>query len=170
MRDITNRPGAIGLCTAVILALLSASCANDDNGLSEGDIVAMRNLSEVYTSAWMADDAETVMDLFTEDAVLIPHHGAEVVEGNEDIRRFFWPADGPGVTITDFSLVPAEVSGNNGLGFVRGRFSLSFAMEENGERSVYSNDGNYLMILRKSRDGSWRVSHYIWNDPVPQVR
>jgi ketosteroid isomerase-like protein len=51
---------------------------------------------------------------------------------------------------------------------VRGRFSLSFSLQ--GEKRVFSNDGNYVMILRRRSDGSWRISHYIWNDPVPEVQ
>ena len=154
---------------AVLAVSASTGCSGgtDGDGLAKGDIVAMKNLTEVYADAWLADDRDAVMAVFTSDAVLMPHHGADAVVGDEAIRGFFWPAEGPAVSVTDFELTPSEITGNDGLGVVRGRFALSFSMEGGGE--VYSNAGNYVMVLRKRPDGSWRISHYIWNDPVPEV-
>jgi len=47
-----------------------------------------------------------------------------------------------------------------GIGHVRGSFSLSF--EYDGK--TLSNHGDYLSILRRLPDGSWRISHRAWND------
>ena len=159
------------IITSLLISLhwnFGCSDGGEGKGLGKGDVVAMKNLTEAYADAWLANDPEAVMDVFTQDAVLIPHHGVGAVVGDEAIRGFFWPTDGPGVSVTNFTLTSVEITGNDGLGVIRGRFSLSFSLENDPE--VFSNDGNYVMILRKRSNGSWRISHYIWNDPVPEVQ
>lgn len=159
-------PGAV-----LVAALLATGCSSErDASLSRGDIIAIQNLNEVYTSAWMANDREAVMDLFTEDAVLIPHHGNPAVEGREAIRGFFWPMEGPLAVVTGFDMVAEDIEGNNRIAYVRGRFSLGFYMDSEEERTTYSNEGNFVMIVEKDRGGSWRISNYVWNDALPQTQ
>jgi uncharacterized protein (TIGR02246 family) len=148
MAKVESTLRVVAIVGMLIVSSVGAGCTGEgEDDLSQGDIVAMRNLNEVYTTAWLDNDQEAVMEVFTEDAVLIPHHGAEAVVGDEAIRGFFWPADGPAVDVTEFTLRPDEITGNDGLGMVRGRFSLSFSLQ--GEKRVFSNDGNYVMILRR---------------------
>lgn len=138
--------------------------------LAEEDRTSVENLAGGYTAAWLRGDAGRILDLFAEDAVLIPHHGVPAVEGKVAIRDFFWPPDGPPTRVTEFTLAPREISGNSQLAFVRGRFTLSFSSDSpNGPKS-FSNQGNFLLLARRDTDGKWRIARYMWNDPVAQQR
>jgi uncharacterized protein (TIGR02246 family) len=132
---------------------------------ADADAVRLANLA--YTSAWLANDAEAVMRLFTEDAVLIPHHGVAPVEGKPAVRRHFWPPNSSFFRVDSFRMTPAEIGGCGDLAFARGRFSLQFTTEAGGKRQTLSNEGNYLMVFRR-REGQWLISRYIWNDPPPR--
>ena len=150
------------------LGLLLAGCAAPSAALSEGDVAAIRELNHAYTAAWVAGDNDAVMAVFTDDAVLIPHHGDDPVEGAEAIRLHFWPPDLQAFNITEFVMEPAEVSGEGNFAYVHGRFSLAMTFTQDGETADYANSGNYMWIVRRQTDGAWKASRLMWNDPVPQ--
>ena len=95
----------------------------------------------------------------------MPHHGTPVVEGRDAIEQFWWP-DGPPTRVTKYSATQDEVFREGSFGFVRGTFVLVF--EYAGQ--VYSNDGNYLALLKECPKGAWKISHRIWNDPVTATK
>ena len=74
----------------------------------------------------------------------------------------------PPSRVTTFTITPHEIGGEGRIGFVRGRFDLAFVVEDQGSEQTYSNGGNSMMLVQKQPDGSWRISHHIWNDPLPQ--
>lgn len=157
------------LLLLAVLALgtpaLSASCLP----LALADAQAVREANLAYPAAWRANEGEAVMRLFTRDGVLMPHHGVQPVEGEEAIRNHFWPAGAPPLVVNDYQMEPAEVSGCADLAYSRGRFSIRFTIDREGEQRTFSNEGNYLMVFRKD-SGAWRISRFIWNDPIPKVR
>jgi uncharacterized protein (TIGR02246 family) len=158
---------------AIVLAtILFAGCSLPERRIpmtfTEEDQGAVRRVHDAYPSAWLANDTEKVMELFAEDAVLIPHHGLEPVVGGEAIRKFFWPEVGPAVTVSRYDLVPDEVEGSGDLAYIRGRFLLTLEIA-NGASDTYTNSGNYLMILARGPTGQWRIACQIWNDPVDEI-
>ncbi len=38
---------------------------------------------------------------------------------------------------------------------------------EDGAAKTYGHPGTYLNVLRKLPDGSWRISHHMWDDGTP---
>lgn len=50
------------------------------------------------------------------------------------------------------------------MGVLWGRAELVWEYEGVTNR----NCGNYLSVLRKGADGSWRIARRIWNDPVTE--
>lgn len=136
--------------------------------LSEDDEREIQATAERFVDAWLVDAPDTVMSTLAEEAVLMPHHGVEPVIGTADIRAFWWPPDAA-VKVLVFDQSYDEIDGDGDLAYVRGRFELAFEFESAGEVRRMSYEGNYLMLLRRDDDGEWRISHRIWNDPVPQA-
>ena len=145
---------------------LSAFPAFAECRLSDDDTAAVRNAANEYVSAWLANDADRVLAILTEDVVMIPHHGDPVREGKEATAEWWFPEGGITAPIKTYSVSVTEVDGCGPIALVRGRLQeLSF--EYQGKTYTQRN-GNYLNILRKGEDGKWRISHRIWNDPIAE--
>lgn len=152
------------IAAGAYLLLVGVGCTNSQRtSLSSADVAAVREADQAYATAWLANDPESLMATLTEDAVLVPS-GIPAVEGVEAIREFWWSADSPPTTVTEFTAVQREIAGHGDLGFVRGSFTLRF--EYDGEN--YSNRGTYISLLRRMPDGSWRISHRMWSDHPSQ--
>ncbi|MBT8144430.1 MAG: DUF4440 domain-containing protein [Gammaproteobacteria bacterium] len=148
------------------LALLLTGCVSLQPSLSDNERI--RVLTTEYTSAWQAGHSGLIMSMLTDDAVLMPHHGGEPIEGRDSIREFWFPDDQPTVIVERFHLDPREISVDRNTAFARGKFELAFNWEQDGRVMSASNKGNFLMVLRRERD-LWKIARYIWNDPLPQV-
>ena len=151
------------------LAVPTAMRAADSTGdLTAADHAKIRTVLETYRSAWLANDAEAVLRLFTEDAVLMPHHGVEPVLGKKAARAFWFPAGGPPTTITAFTQTLDQIDGNSGLAYVRGHSRVEWVTGAGSGATRSGNAGTNLTVLRRQPDGSWRIAVQMWDDPPPQ--
>ncbi len=155
--------GAVALLLYVCFLLAASGCpAGDRPGAASVDVEKIKAADEAYATAWLTNDPARVMATLTEDAVLIPS-GIPAIKGAAGIREFWWPADSPPTSVLDFTLVQREVGGEGEFGFVRGAFSLVFEYDGN----TFSNSGDYMSLLRRTADASWRISHRLWSDHPP---
>lgn len=151
----------------ILWSLVSMGCSSPPIGapeLSDGDRERIQATVNEFAGAWLANDPTRVLATLSEDAVLIPHHGHPVVAGRKAIEEFWWP-EGQPARVTRFSATQDEVSGMSSLAYARGRFVLAFEYEG----IEYSNEGNYVVLLKKDPQGVWKISHRIWNDPLPET-
>lgn len=152
--------GAIAFLALMACAPRHASIADE-----AGDRAALIALDQAYAENWARNDADAVMALFAEDAVIIPHDGDAPHVGAAAIRAFWFPEGAPPVSVTRFEHRVSDASVSSGRGVAWGRFSLAFEYE--AQRYAY--DGNFLLAGRKDRDGAWKITHLTWNDPPPTV-
>lgn len=160
------------LCYLVGIALLAfaprglAQVNRCENSLSEQDRTAIRNAIEKYRTTWLAGDAEGVMGTLTDDAVLLPAQGRAPVVGREAIWKYWWPAGGPTTTVTKLNITYEEIGGECSTAYARGRDEVGWTILEDGTRKSHSNSGTYLNVMRRLPNGSWRISHHMWDiDP-----
>lgn len=165
-------------CTArrlfLFFAAFLAGCTGleprKSESLAERDIASVRAVMHTYATGWNAQKPRrTIMSLFTDDAVLLPHHGDPQVEGKEEIERHFWPAGLTGFRVDSYEFEIREIAGHTELAYSRGRYAITFSFEAEGRLRTLSNAGNYMMVFR-SVGGDWKIARYIWNDPVPRER
>ncbi len=123
------------------------------------ELERIKEADRAYATAWRANDREQVVATLATDAVIVPS-GMSSIEGREAIRQFWWPRDSPPTHVTEFTLDQCEVGGYGNVGFVRGSFSLGF----NYDGNEYSSSGEYISLLQRGNDDSWRISHRMWND------
>lgn len=124
----------------------------------------LRQLRLDYESFWKKGDAEGVMTTLWEDAVLMPHHGDPVVVGKVAILEFWFPKDAAPSTVTIFNSDITEVKVSGDQAYIMGTFQLAFEYEQ----KRYDNQGNFINIAER-REGDWRLSRLIWNDPQPTI-
>lgn len=142
---------------AILVTTVSA-CAAEDHGVAE--VGALYN---EYRLAWLRNDEtvpDAVVSLFAEDGTLMPHHGDPMVNGRDAIASHWFPDGQVFGTVDEFTQDVSKVEVSGGLGYVYGRFSLTFTF--NGQ--TRSAEGNQLMVARKE-GREWKIVALIWNDP-----
>jgi uncharacterized protein (TIGR02246 family) len=159
-----SRSQAMPVAAALILLVGSARAA-DAVPLSSADREAVQAVNDAYRKAWLANDAEGVRRLFTDDAVLLPHHGVDPVKGMRAINDFWWPADAPPTAITRLEMTAQEVGGQGDIAYILGQAEVAWTGSNGGGDKSFSNRGTYLSILRRQPDGEWKITHHMWDDP-----
>jgi uncharacterized protein (TIGR02246 family) len=145
----------------VVGALVTqAACqAPGPASLSQADIDAINATSEKFLKAARASDWSGVAATYTEDAILMPPNGP-TVEGRASIQAF-WEAFPP---YSDLDLKSVEIAGSGDLTYVHGMYSLNITPSGG---SPIPDSGKYIEIRRRGADGSWLLSHDIFNSDIP---
>lgn len=126
----------------------------------QGDREALRALDQAYAAEWIAGDADGVLNLFTDDATLVPHHGDPPIKGRKAMREFWFSPDYAPTLIVEWRRIPTEIIVLGDTGVVRGRARL--AWEYDGTRTTIP-DSNYVLIAVRHND-DWRIRLLTWND------
>ena len=141
------------LPTGFLLAAAAIACDRDD--------AAVREVRAVATGIVEADNAgalERVLAYYAPDAVLLPP-GQPPVAGKAAIRPRYeamFAAFAPAIVAR-----VDEACASGSLAFVRGHNGGRLAARKGGGDQVL--DDPYLMLLARSGDGAWRITHLIWH-------
>ncbi|WP_262694648.1 YybH family protein [Kordiimonas aquimaris] len=147
-----------------VLVLLVSYTASADGA---SDTAKVHAVYQSYADIWMRNDDTVpagIMGLFTDDAVIMPHHGDPVRIGKAAIGDFWFPG---GVATGTVDHYAHQVMGEQIIGdmaYIYGRFTLKFTYADR----VTENEGNQLAVMRRTPEG-WKIAALIWNDPLPQT-
>lgn len=161
-----GRRPAVGLA-ATLSAALAFGCspgAETSTTLSEADERSALAVERAYVEGWERNDSSWVMATLARDAVLLPD-GMAPIRGDSAIRSYWWPADGSQTRVTSYETTVDEVGGSGSMAYLRGRGDLEFdwrARPDSAWRS-FSSRSVWMTLLRRGRDGSWRMTHRIWH-------
>ena len=131
-------------------ALLSGCGAR----VAPGDSASRRAIETAvrkYVAASNEGDAEALASLYADDAMLLPPDH-EPIQGRAAIGAFWRQGTDQGLEVTTLTV---EVDGN--IGYLVGRYHLPATDEEPAD------SGQYVLCLKRQRDGSWKLSADIWN-------
>ena len=162
-------------CLAALILVLAASpsaisSANEQaDRLTPADERAIRATIEAYRAAWLKNDAQGVLKTFTDDAVLLPAHGAPAVVGKAAIEKYWFAPGGPPTVVTRLDITVDQIGGNPGLAFARGLDGVAWTVNEGGSTRRHSHPGTYLDVMKKLADGTWRIHVHMWNDGPEHV-
>lgn len=146
---------------ALMSAVLSlAACAAVPPSLSKADEASIRSVSDEFSRSFVSGDWDAMMNLYTEDAILMPPGGPSVA-GRTAIREFL--AAFPKVTEMSFDL--NEVDGRSDLAYVRGSYRMT--IEIPGAPGPVVDEGKFIEIRRKQTDGRWLIAADIFNSSLP---
>ena len=104
-----------------------------------------------YVSASNHGDVDALMELYSEDAVLLPPDH-EPIEGREAIGEFWRGGTDQGLEV---STLHVDIDGK--LAYVVGTYRLPATEDEPAD------SGKYVMCMRRQADGSWKLTADIWN-------
>jgi len=147
----------IRLISVLPLLLAIAACGQ---GAPSTDTAGIEAGSDAWEAALNSKDIDALVNLYAEDARLLPPGGAMSV-GHDGVRAAFGAmidAGQSGVT----TIVEATVSGN--VGYIVGTFTLNAGGEQLGT-------GKYIETWQRGNDGEWRIANDIFNnDSMPKPK
>jgi len=139
------------------LLLLIGACGQN---VPSADTSALEARSDAWEAALNGKDIDALVDLYTEDARLMPP-GGEMTRGHDGVRAAFGAmidAGHSGVT----TIVEATVSGD--VAYIVGTFALAAGGEPLGT-------GKYIEVWHRGDDSQWRIADDIFNnDAAPQAK
>ncbi len=129
------------------------------------DLDSARSHIEEQNKKWMqfynAKDADSIENLFTEDAVVMPPN-IKVAKGKKEILNSILDEFRGGVT--DLVLKTVNVYGSGNLAYEIGQYSLNI---KDGDKIENSDQGKYIVVWELSPDGYYKVKVDIWNSDLP---
>ena len=162
MRSPGVFPRLIAVVSVIFLGFRPTEVAPSER-LRPADELKVRAVDAAYAAAWLRNDPAAVLATLWPDAVLVPP-GRAPLRGVEEIRRFWWPSDGPKTTVTAFESTVSQIGGSGSTAWALGTYQFDFWWETGGQRTEHRNRGNTLMVFRKGAGGEWRISHRMWSD------
>jgi ketosteroid isomerase-like protein len=124
----------------------------------------LRSAALAYQEAASAKNADAVVGMYDETALMIPPNAEIVDEGLEGVEGYqFGFIVTPGVSL-DFELIRVEVaeSGDIGWTFAIGDITIQREGEEPGRDIVRD-----FHTWKKQADGSWKIVVDMWNSGMP---
>jgi uncharacterized protein (TIGR02246 family) len=145
------------LLTLLSLGLVLTAC---DQQAPATDTTDLEVRSDAWETALNAKDVASLVDLYTEDARLLPPDG-EMTSGKDGVRAAFGGMIDAGIS-GETTRVETTVSGN--VAYIVGTFTLVAGGEQVGT-------GKYIETWRRSADGQWLITNDIFNnDPSPKPK
>ncbi len=123
--------------------------------LAKDDLAPVREVWDALIAANLTTDWDAFQRHATEDFVQLDPRSPPLV----GIKAWREWADSLDLGDVNARFDVDELAGNGDLAYVRWSFAGSWT--EGGE--VMETQGKGLSLFRKSPDGSWRISHNVWN-------
>jgi len=125
---------------------------------AEAEKAAIQAQATAFSKAYVAGDIESIMQLYTEDARIVPINGRII--SRRDVIRQFWTAAISGTakvlshkTETEDLIVSGDIATD--IGYYTGESRLS-----DGKKNPFG--GAYIIVWKKV-SGVWRMQLDMWN-------
>ncbi len=148
----------------IVLAFLCLGCqpAAQHTAVDEAAIREMlAQQGAKFSQAYMDGDVETLLSVYTEDAVIFPER-SDALTG-EEVLRNYWTVPA-GRTITLHKMTPVEVEISDSMASDYGYYEVSGI---NGDNAWGPNRGKYVVVWHLEKDGIWRMKLDMWNSMPP---
>ena len=131
----------------------------------ERDVAAIRALAEDWHVGWVKGDADALLALYSDDPVLLPQ-SQPAIRGRETILGMYREVFEEYAVVGGGEVLDLGVDGD--LGYFWSTYVLE-ATPKKGSGEPTADSGNSLFIVRRQRDGAWRITHLISNSERPGV-
>ena len=155
------RMARVLLAACLVLGLAAAASADD---LME----EVKAIGDKLTKAMLEDDVETMLGMYTEDAISLPNYGPRM-QGLEAFRQHHDQMMASGMKIKSFESQPTEVWGCGDQVIEIGTFTIALDMP--GMPGI-EDKGKYMTVYARQDDGSLKIKAETWNtdmNPMMQM-
>lgn len=144
-----------------VAAALAVCCSNAWAADHVGEVAAIHAADQVWLKGYNSGDVDTVVSLYSEDAVLLPP-GASSAHGRTAIRAFF--EKDMAASAKDGIKFSLGAKPDGGVSGDMGWSSGTYTVKDKSGRVV--DTGKYLSVSRK-KDGKWLYVRDTWNSDGP---
>jgi uncharacterized protein (TIGR02246 family) len=127
-------------------------------GQRRDDIAAIKQLAARWRAGWLAGDADALVSLYADRPVLMPQ-GRPAIFGKAAIRSLYRAVLGEVQIESQGALREVEAAGD--WGYFWSTYSLRATPKSGGE--PIRSKGKSVFIVRRQRDGAWRIARLIDN-------
>ena len=121
------------------------------------------SLHDEVLKASLSHDLNLILNVFTDDAILMPPNDTTVF-GKDEIRSW-WEDYFSFFRVTSVKETERQLTVVGNQAFDRQSFSVTIVPKERGARIL--DDIRSLIVWRRETDGAWRISQQIWNSTKP---
>ena len=130
----------------------------------------IEQINKEMTKAMLEGNSEKGLSLYTSDAISMPSY-QPLHEGIAAIRKASEDEMKSGIKYNSFELTTLKVMANGNLINEIGTYKLNISMP--GMDKPMDDNGKYLTVWEKQKDGSLKVKIEIWNsniDPMSRMK
>lgn len=142
----------------LICTLLACS---EPSRFTAQDLEEIHSIRQSYTNGWLANDAETVLGLFTDDATIIPS-GLGPITGIESIANYWFPNDSSETIIHSYGIELLELTGTDSMAYSLEKGKLSFTYTKSDFSMTKESASHATTIYKKQPDGNWKIVSRMW--------
>ena len=143
------------LAVVLFLSSIFTGCSGTNQ---QKEIEAIKAVSSARAEAFNQGNATGIAEHFTQDAVLMPP-GTSSMVGRDAVEAYYQTIFDEYYTELESGYKEVEVNGK--LAYGRGYAKVKLTPKAGGETT--SSEAEYINILKKQPDGSWKTTHDIWN-------
>ncbi len=147
------------LFTCVII-IMTFGC---NQKVNNKDVSAIMKLTEKWDDAYNTGNADALVSLYTDDAIILSPNQNPVV-GSNNIREYY-NAEFEYYSNYKISDPVDEIVILGDKAFVRGKFLFTFTIQLSDKQE--QDEGNWIMLLNRQPDGSWKFYYEIFNSESP---
>jgi uncharacterized protein (TIGR02246 family) len=152
-----------GLLLCAVMFVTACGTTPPAETMAPADPAPINDLRARFAAAYSAGDAAGVAELYTDDAVSMPDHHTAIV-GKAAIQQYL---QGIFAQYTaNLTITPGDTEITGDLAHEHGTFSTTVTPKAGG--NAMTDNGNYLVVLKRQADGSWKIHHDIDNSSNPQ--
>ena len=149
--------------TSCCLALLAASCTQQQPDTRAADERAIREADSTWSAAVAAKDLDRTLFYYAPDASYFAPN-TPIITGLDAIRKIcIEDFARPGYALS-WKTAKVEVSRGGDLGYTFGTYEFTF---NDANSKPVTDHGKYLLVWKKQSDGKWKAAADIFNSDLP---
>jgi len=130
-----------------------------EDWLFEKDHNIIRRNARLFSAAIVAGDVDFIVNAYTADGKIFPNN-APILEGPEELRKYWTPSPNSSSSTSYHKLIPAEIK-------VMGEEAYDYGYYEgktkNADGSETSWKGKYVVVWKEVETDVWKMYLDIWN-------
>ena len=143
------------LVVLVLLALPTVAMADHHELMQE-----VKTFGEAVTKAMLAEDVDSMLNMYTDDAISLPNFGPRM-DGKEEMKKHHEQMAAMGMKITSFDSEPTEVWQAGDQVIEVGTYHITMTMGD--APAPIEDKGKYVTVYVRDKSGALKIKVETWN-------